>query len=80
MPADARASAGATARAPREMQQFIARAREIARIAPTVAYYCRMRAVEVGMNLHPRPDDALRAVLDVLEVRARETDDRHAID
>jgi len=53
MPADARASAAADARAPREMRHFIARAREIARIAPTVAYYCRMRAV-----------------LDVLEVRA----------
>ena len=47
-----------------------ARAREIARIAPTVAYYCRMRAVETGMRMRPRPDDALRAVLDVLEVRA----------
>lgn len=70
MPADARASAAADARAPRDMRHFIARAREIARIAPTVAYYCRMRAVETGMRMRPRPDDALRAVLDVLEVRA----------
>ena len=70
MPADARASAAADARAPREMRHFIARAREIARIAPTVAYYCRMHAVETGMRMRPRPDDARRAVLDVLEVRA----------
>ena len=47
MPADARASAAADARAPREMRHFIARAREIAHRAHG-GVLLSMRAVETG--------------------------------
>jgi hypothetical protein len=70
MPTDA-PGAVSTAAAPREMRHFIARAREIAPHAPLPAYYCRLRAVEVGMTLAPRPVAAIEAVLNTLEVRAQ---------
>ena len=73
MPTDAPGAASSVAAAPREMRHFIARAREIAPHAPLPAYYCRLRAGEVGMALTPRPDAAIDAVLNTLEVSAHTT-------
>jgi hypothetical protein len=67
------ALAGPREAAPREMRHFLVRAKELHAVAPMIAYYLRLRAVEVGMTLTPRPKEALNSILEILERTKRST-------
>jgi hypothetical protein len=67
------ARAGPREAAPREMRHFLVRAKELHAVAPMIAYYLRLRSVEVGMTLTPRPKEALNSVLEILERTKRST-------
>ena len=55
----------------RSISRFLRRGEEIAKHEPTTSYYCKLRAVELAMEMHPRPIDLIKKLLGELEVRAR---------
>ena len=55
----------------RSISRFLRRGEEIAKHEPTTSYYCKLRAVELAMEMHPRPIDLIKKLLGELEVRKR---------
>lgn len=55
----------------RSISRFLRRGEEIAKHEPTTSYYCKLRAVELAMEMHPRPIDLIKKLLGELEVRER---------
>ena len=53
----------------RSISRFLRRGEEIAKHEPTTSYYCKLRAVELAMEMHPRPIDLIQKLLGELEVR-----------
>lgn len=53
----------------RSISRFLRRGEEIAKHEPTTSYYCKLRAVELAMEMHPRPIDLIKKLLGELEVR-----------
>lgn len=55
----------------RSISRFLRRGEEIAKHEPTTSYYCKLRAVELAMEMYPRPIDLIKKLLGELEVRER---------
>jgi hypothetical protein len=54
----------------RSISRFLRRGEEIAKHEPTTSY-CKLRAVELAMEMYPRPIDLIKKLLGELEVRER---------